>query len=185
MTRHRLHYYIKMYNQHPKSEITYDYSSSSPMYSEYCKELETEEMGGTEYECTTKLQEDVATKIELEDAKSLVSNNSSIMSIESMQSLDVLKNNDAEKPSHQSKFVFKFDKDNGELGPNEKCCLKLSFCPMKSVLYTVNARCYLTYKDFPDIVNVLPLVIKGNGCNTTFEVRMKYYQSLLEITQIV
>lgn len=160
-----------MYNQQP--EITYGSSLECPEYSE---ELETEDMGGTEYE-TSKLQDDVSTEIELEDAKMIINNNSTIISIESMHSLNVLKNRDAEYPSKKSPFVFKLDKAIGELGPNERSYMKLSFCPKKSVLFTVNARCYLICDNFPDIVNILPLVIKGNGCNTKFEVRIKYYQS--------
>lgn len=159
-----------MYSQQPMSEITNGCSSLSSVCSKYDEELE---IGEIEYECTNKIQEDVATDTELEDAKSFMSKNSTT-SIESIQSLNVLKNKDAEKPSNQSQFVFKLNKDNGELGPNEKCYMKLSFCPIKSGLYTVNARCYLMCINFPDIVNILPLVIKGNGCNTKFEVRMKY-----------
>jgi hypothetical protein len=173
-TRHRLRYNIKMYNQQPMPETIHDCSSLSSVCSKYNEELEIEKI---EYECTSEIQEDVATDTELEDAKSFMYNNSTTISIESIQSLNALKYKDAEKPSNQSQFVFKLDKDNGELGPNEKCYMKLSFCPIKSGLYTVNARCYLMCTNFPDIINILPLVIKGKGCNTKFEVRIKYDQS--------
>lgn len=106
-------------------------------------------------------------------SSTLCTDYSAVTSIESSQSLDVLKNYNSEKLSvlnQSSRFVFKFDELTGELGPNEKRYLKLSFCPLKSVSYMMKAKCYLMCIDFPEIVNVLPVVVKGKGCKTQLEV---------------
>lgn len=179
MTRHRLHYYIKMYEQRPKPE-TKPSSTQSSIYSGY-EEFETDGMEQTEFKQPYKPLLDNSTcssAIEIEDTKSLttMSNSTRLTSIESTQSLNVLKfkNFNNQLDSEQSPFVFKFDKIAGELAPNEKFHLKLSFCPLKSVPYTIDAKCYLMCNDFPEIVNILPVVIKGRGCKTRFEVKIKY-----------
>lgn len=176
-TRHRLNYYIHLCDQYPRSDI----KSSPQSYSRYD---EFEEMEDTEYKYTSsiELQEDTVTDIEeLEDNKSsATSSNSRIMSIDSMLTpVRMLRDPNLKKipgPS-QIPFVFKFDKLAGELGPNEKKHLTLSFCPLNSVSYTVDAKCYLICNDFPEIVNILPVVIKGSGCNTQFKVRIKSRRS--------
>lgn len=180
MTRHRLHYYVKMYEQRPKSE-TKPGSTRSSMYSGY-EEFETDGMEQTEFKQPNKPVQDDSTRstgVKLEVTKSLtpMSNSTRLTSIESTQSLNVLKfeNFNYQLDPGQSPFVFKFDKIAGELGPNEKSHLKLSFCPPNSVPYTIDAKCYLMCNDFPEIVNILPVVIKGRGCNTRFEVKIKYH----------
>lgn len=177
-TRHRLNYYIHLCDQYPRSDIKSS-SSSSSSYSGY-DQFESEEMEETEYRHTSssELQEDTVTDTEeLKDNKSsTTSSNSRIRSIDSTQTpVRVLRDPNLKKTPGPSQipFVFKFDRFTGELGPNEKNHLKLSFYPLKSVPYTVDAKCYLICNDFPEIVNILPVVIKGSGCNTQFKVRIK------------
>lgn len=124
---------------------------------------------------------------ELEFSKSSstqCTNASAITSIESSQSLDMLKNYNSEKvlvPNQSSRFVFKFDKVTGELGPNEKRYLKLSFCPLRNVSYMMKANCYLMCNDFPEVVNILPVTVKGNGCKTLLEVSTYMYNVTLNL----
>lgn len=176
-TRHRLNYYVHLCDQYPRSDV----KSPPSTYSGY-DEFESEEMEETEYRHTSssELHEDTVTTDveEPEDNKSSSTSrsNSRIMSIDSAQTpIRVLRDPNLQKtPSPgQIPFVFKFDKVAGELGPNEKSHLTLSFCPLKCVPYTVDAKCYLICNDFPEIVNILPVVIKGSGCDTRFKVRIK------------
>ncbi|XP_025195925.1 LOW QUALITY PROTEIN: uncharacterized protein LOC112595057 [Melanaphis sacchari] len=69
-------------------------------------------------------------------------------------------------------FVFSFDKLVGELGPNERRNLRLSFRPTECLTYTADATCYLTcdHDDYPEIFNALPVTIQGTGCKTRFQV---------------
>lgn len=183
MTRHRLHYCINIYDQLPKSEIKTYPSTPSIYYG--CEELEIEEMDETEYwyinsnnnNSTRKCQKNSAADIIIENTKNSLtisdSSSSTITPSESKQSLDILNwNNENTYDPYQLSHVFKFDKLTGELGPNEKSHLNLSFCPLKSVLYTLNAKCYLTCNDFPELVTILPIVLKGSGCKTQLEVRI-------------
>lgn len=182
MTRHRLHYCINIYDQLPKSEAKI-FPSSPSNYLD-CKELDNEEMDEIEYSHTSsnsinssrKFEANSATDIKVtENTKSSLTTSNSFTktTIESKQSLDILNNWNKEKTSDQNKlsYVFKFDKLTGELGPNERSYLNLSFCPLKSVLYTVKAKCNLMCNDFPELVTILPVVIKGSGCKTQFKVR--------------
>jgi len=72
-------------------------------------------------------------------------------------------------------FVFEFDEVVGELGPNERRNLRLSFRPTSNLTYTADATCYLTCDrdDYPKIVNALPVTIDGTGCRTQFQVSLK------------
>jgi len=72
-------------------------------------------------------------------------------------------------------FVFEFDTVVGELGPNERRNLGLSFRPTANLTYTADATCYLTCDrdDYPNIVNALPVTIDGTGCRTQFQVSLK------------
>lgn len=72
-------------------------------------------------------------------------------------------------------FVFEFDSLVGELGPNERRNLRLSFRPTANMTYTADATCYLTCDrdDYPKIVNALPVTIEGTGCRTLFQVSKK------------
>lgn len=172
MTRHRLHYYVKMYEQRPKPEIKTTNSMQSSVYDDY-EDFETEGIEQTQFgRPYGPILDDHSTSNTDMNTKSLtsMSNSTRLTSIESTQSLNVLKLKNFNYCSEQTPFVFKFDKVAGELGPNEKCHLKLSFCPLKSETYTVDAKCYLMCNDFPEIVNILPVVIKGRGCKTRFEV---------------
>lgn len=69
-------------------------------------------------------------------------------------------------------FVFAFDSLVGELGPNERRDLRLSFHPTEDFTYTVDATCYLTCDrdNYPKIVNALPITVEGTGCRTQFQV---------------
>lgn len=185
MTRHRLHYYINMYDQYPRSDVKppSDTSLSSSRYPyEGLDEAGEEENEDTERQNPRNgLDNDNGdiSDVEFVNSKSsttTLNTYSTITSIETTQSLDVLKNrNTAVSSSNadQRPFVFKFDKPTGELGPNEKTYLKLSFCPLKCVLYTANVKCYLMCNNFQEIINILPVIVKGNGCKTQLEVNAK------------
>lgn len=188
MTRHRLHYYIKMYDQHPRSDVKPP--SGTPLSSTRYPYGGLDEAGEEESENTAEYQNPCSgldndngdiSDVELVNYKSstiTLNSNSTITSIEATQSLDMLRNrNTAGTPSSpdQRPFVFKFDKLMGELGPNEKTYLKLSFCPLKCVLYTMNVKCYLMCNHFQEIINILPVIVKGNGCKTKLEVITKYH----------
>lgn len=161
-----------MYDQLPKSKIKF--SSPSETIHSGCEEFESDVI--EESSISQYLREDrIHSNTEIEVAKSIVtlSNNSTISSIDTTKSFNMSREQNSEYTpnSDQSSFVFQFEKLTGELGPNEKCCLKLSFCPLKREMYTVHAKCYLICKDFPDILNILPVVLKGSGCKTQLEVR--------------
>ncbi|VVC36257.1 Immunoglobulin-like fold [Cinara cedri] len=185
MTRHRLHYYIYMYDQQPKSDIKSSSTSLSSIRFHYERLEETEDDSKeteenseeTDYGNTSEFDHNNAISgVELNNSKSSITLNtySTITTIESTQSLiNVLKNRNSStkisNPEHSS-FVFKFDKLTGELGPNEKSYLKLTFCPLKRVLYTVNVKCYIMCNNFQEIINILPVVLKGSGCKTQLEI---------------
>lgn len=181
MTKHRLHYYINTYDQQPSPEI----KSSCSLHSGY---EQLDEIETTEYEhrhSPFRKDEniiDISAKQENTSSTTVSSNNSVSTSIESTQSqVNALKiwNSDEKMDPNQLPFVFKFNQSTGELGPNEKRQLTLSFCPLKNVLYTVNTKCVLMCNDFPEIVNILPVVVKGNGCITLFDVRMTSHDTII------
>lgn len=103
---------------------------------------------------------------------------SAMSSVKLRRSLSMPRN-DAER-STPWPFVFAFDTISGELGPNERRYLRLSFLPTESLSYTTDAKCYLTCdrSDYPEIVNALPVVIEGTGCRTRFQVRSKNHHRL-------
>lgn len=184
MTRHRIRYYIKPYEQKLNSEIK-PCTSFSTLFSEGLETTEMEEtthrsICDTYEENNTNINENLIQKLEtnfiepqheLLNNKSSLTLNSTIPSIEFKQSLNVLKNQDITKIIDQMSYVFKFDKITGELKPNEKQFLEILFCPLENILYTMNANCYLMCVDFPEIICTLPVVINGNGCETRFKVR--------------
>lgn len=186
MTRHHLHYYINIYDQQPKSDCVKSSSTSLPSIRFQYEGLEETEMesektgfennSGFDYSDFVNSQ---FSETELENSMSSITMNtlSSITSIETTESLNVLKNRNYTPKTlspEQSSFVFKFDEPTGELGPNEKNYLKLSFCPLKSVLYTVNVKCYVMCSNFQEIINMLPADVKGSGCITQLEVNIRF-----------
>jgi len=74
-------------------------------------------------------------------------------------------------------FVFEFDALVGELGPNERRNLRMSFRPTANLTYTADATCYLTCDrdEYPKIINALPVTIEGTGCRTRFQVSKKTF----------
>lgn len=184
MTRHRLHYYINTYDQQPRPEIKSSCSSHSG-YERLEKIEETEHGHGPSQFRKNDNIININVMQENTSSTTVPSNNSILMSIESTQSpINALKiwNSGEKTDPNRLPFVFKFNQLTGELGPNEKRHLTLSFCPLKNVLYTVNANCVLMCNNFPEIVNILPIVIKGNGCKTWFDVRMKSHDLSLTST---
>lgn len=142
---------------------------------EYEKELK--EIKEVEYEHSSSLfhkDESVMNTDDTQDtATSSItapSKHSTLMSIESTRSTMTTWNSKNNYDPYGLSFVFKFDPCEGELGPNEKRYLTLSFCPLENVLFTVNATLSLACKDFPEIMNILPVVVKGSGCKTQFKV---------------
>lgn len=103
--------------------------------------------------------------------------NSATVSVRKLERLSSMLRGDAERSKRTIPwpFVFEFDTLVGELGPNEKRDLRLSFRPTECLTYTVEATCYLTCDrdDYPEIFNALPVTIQGTGCKTQFQVSLK------------
>lgn len=176
-TRHRLHYNICMHDQ----ELKFDKKSSSTSLSSphyHNEELEEIEEISEENISELNYNNDINDTEHKNSKRStiILKTNSTKTSIESTQSHSVLKNQNTAITSNsdQSPFVFDFDKLTGELGPNEKTYLMLSFCPLKSVLYTMNVKCYLMCNNFQKIINILPVILEGSGCNTQLEVNIQF-----------
>lgn len=197
MTRHRLRYYVKTCDQRPESAMSL---SSAAAYEYEYEGLETEgtvlEEAEDRYEntdgtnVTTLMQRLRKTSTDNDDLwtssdgdlKKMTpgdddddDDDNTLSFIEPSESINRLKNENADStsatdPDQSSSFVFRLDKPTGELGPNEKRFLNLSFCPLKAVSYTVNAKCYLICNDFPGIVTTLPVVLEGSGCATRLKV---------------
>jgi len=103
--------------------------------------------------------------------------NSATVSVRKLERLSSMLRGDSERSKRTIPwpFVFKFDALVGELGPNERRDLRLSFRPIECLTYTVEATCYLTCDrdDYPEIFNALPVTIQGTGCKTRFQVSLK------------
>jgi len=103
--------------------------------------------------------------------------NSATVSVRKLERLSSMLRDDAERSERTIPwpFVFEFDALVGELGPNERRDLRLSFRPTECLTYTVEATCYLTCdrNDYPEIFNALPVTIQGTGCKTRFQVSLK------------
>lgn len=187
MTRHTINYYIKIYDQQARTKT----KSTILLPSEYSEEYEFELTEETASNYTSKLYKNTNNNTDefmqkheskernirynyetLDDRSSMTSNFSSIESIESTQSVNEFKNQSSDEIMKQTSHIFKFKKPTGELRPNEKHYLNLLFCPLENTLYKINAKCYLTCNDFPEIVCILPVVMKGSGCNTCLKVKI-------------
>lgn len=105
--------------------------------------------------------------------------NSTTVSVRKLERVSSMLRGDAEKSERTISwpFVFEFDALVGELGPNERRDLRLSFRPTECLTYTVEATCYLTCDrdDYPEIFNALPITIQGTGCKTRFQVSLKIF----------
>jgi len=190
-TRHRLHYCIVMRDQRSKSETNTE--NGSERLGSSCFEYDRlEEM--TEYEhgsSPDKLRNDrngVDSRDTSTSSTTVPDDNSLLTSVESARSAPVSELNtwsfdERKSGPNQLPSVFKFERLAGELGPNEKRRLTLSFCPFKDTPFTVNAKCYLKCDEFPEVVSILPVVVTGNGCKTSFKVRTKSRD--LSLTNII
>ncbi|XP_026809873.1 uncharacterized protein LOC113551681 [Rhopalosiphum maidis] len=100
--------------------------------------------------------------------------NSATMSVRKLERLSSMLRGDVDRFERTTSwpFVFAFDVLTGELGPNERRNLRLSFSPTECLTYTADAICYLTCdrNAYPEIFNVLPITIQGTGCKTRFQV---------------